>query len=1095
MTKKYTNLNRLKRSETLTEFKNFVNGMTNTESTPMFNAKDAVSNMQAGNKLPKTIIENLSEFSDEELLDISQAYLGTDGSCYFISDLFSGAALRSINLSNKVITNSSLLKSINIIHDKDPSKNISESNKNTINKSVKSSMQYGNINGDIKKKEKDGKDKEGNQEFKEVFTTAGGFDLSDNPNRIKQENQAGFLDINSNPSDPNRITEPSLGAIVFNDGTFGLPTRGQDEVAVFFNLINNIEMSLCSPYVYIKIISPKKEGKENISLEKTFRFGENPNGIGVAIDRKVEKNLLGSAGNASLDSLTKSQSIDYAFAGLELFTSPQTVSNSDIRRGDAGNEVLQPISSLLSLENIDITISGLGIGLFASKVARMKFTLHDKSRLPDISELVAVEEFGQTKIILEYGWHHPHGDINSDNVFGQFLNTLRDGGVFNVTKTSFSINDSSATIDVDLAMVGSREMTNVSAAGGVKVQSRVFKPLLEKIVEEEILPFEKYYKSSFKNNNATETTDSAKKALKEVRKVGRIAVNEASSRDSLMSREKFERFLSLHYKKNLDNNLKDQLREEIEDHFRINVTDLSSNRERTTQSDMRSNLVREISKKIAAIKDPGTDDPFIDQTLKSVTGLQAGVGSEVSPDESNPLRESTGFNLSEIYSLEKVDENPNRKNSFRDKYTSLGRVLMSFVGVPLATIGQYDEVQMLFYPLNHQSAGGHIFNMASFPIQIEKLVEVINNEIKSNQNISIKRMCILLERIMRDPQNEVYLIKSEVSKISDLRKINKSSLDKAFKQSTSEESFEPNSATKGELKSREIWELVNRITNGEGVPGKNYNKLLKPDELTKSDVNDIVNEIVEMHQENINNMLLKIYKSSDLYTEDIIEAKFVIPNMSVYFETCNPFIIRSDNSKEVDTERTILKVHIYDEETVSNKKAQLLQNIITQGSMTISGEVKEKYIAELENNPTKKDIKSLIKSSMPSLTLGSNMGQVTNFSISANTSGDTSQALMITSFLKNKNIMNDYDSAPNIDDMRVVPTTANIDMMGFPLLQRGQQIYIDAKTNTTADNIYVVQSVNHSISAGSFKTSADLTYTGTVSHSNIKTQLIKALKE
>ena len=132
---------------------------------------------------------------------------------------------------------------------------------------------------------------------------------------------------------------------------------------------------------------------------------------------------------------------------------------------------------------------------------------------------------------------------------------------------------------------------------------------------------------------------------------------------------------------------------------------------------------------------------------------------------------------------------------------------------------------------------------------------------------------------------------------------------------------------------------------------------------------------------------------------------------------------------------------------------------------------------------------------MPSVTLGSNMGQITSFGISANTSGDTSQALMITSFLKNKNVMNDYDSTPNIDDMRVVPTTANIEMMGFPLLQRGQQIYVDAKTNTTADNIYVVQSVSHNIGGGSFKTSADLTYTGTVSHSNIKSQIIKALKK
>lgn len=1085
MTKKYTNLNRLKRNETLREFKKFVNGMTNSESIPMFNRKDAITGLQSGNSISKDVLENISEFSDEQLNDISQAYLGTDGSCYFISDLFTGKALRSLKFDNKTITSSNLLKSITIVHDKDPSKNIQEIDTNTINKSVKSSMQYGNISGNIKKKESDKDD--------EFFITSGLADPSENRNTIKPENTAGFLDINQNPSDPNRITSPSLGAIVFNDGNFGLPTRGQDEISVFFNLINNIEMSLCSPYIYLKIISPKKEGKKQLSLEKTFRFKEKENIFSDAIEVDLKAQEIF---NKSLDtSVLQSQKIDYAYAGLELFTSPQTLSNSNIARDSMGEEVLQPISSLLSLENIEVTISGLGIGLFASKVARMKLTLHDKSRLPDISELIAVEEFGQTKIILEYGWHHPHGDISSDNIFGQFLNTLRDGGVFNVTKTSFSIKDSSVSIDVDLAMVGTREMTNVSAACGVKVQSRVFKPLLEKIIEEEIAMHEDFYSAATQIEYTPDQfnpSESIEKGLKEIRKVSRIAVNEASSRNSLMSREKYEQFLELYYKSKIDSQSKTLLDYELREYFKIRSEDLNNEREKVTNYDQSSNLVREMSKKLAAIRDIATDDPFIDQTLSTIFNFKGGVEAGVKPEESNPIRENVGFNLSEIYSLEKVDDNPNRKNSFRDRYTSLGRVLMSFVGVPLATMGQYDEVQMLFYPLNHQSGGGHIFNMASFPIQIETLVDTINEEIKKNQNISVKKMCVLLEKIIRDPQNEVYLIKDEVSKISDLRKINKSSLDKAFKQN---ESDKASVSETSELKSNEIWELVNRITNSEEAQGKNYTKLLNPNELKSDDVNEIVNELVETHQNNIDNILLKIYKSSELYTEELIEPKFVIPNMSVYFETCNPFIISDDNTKEVDTSRNVLKIHIYDEESIANKRAQLLQNIITQGNMTISKEVKNNIISELENNPSKKNIKSLIKASMPSITLGSNMGQIISFGINANTSGNTSQALMITSFLKNKNIMNDYDSAPSIDDMRVVPTTANIEMQGFPLLQRGQQIYIDAKTNTTADNVYVVQSVSHNISAGSFKTSADLTYTGTASHTSIKSQILDLLKK
>ena len=37
-------------------------------------------------------------------------------------------------------------------------------------------------------------------------------------------------------------------------------------------------------------------------------------------------------------------------------------------------------------------------------------------------------------------------------------------------------------------------------------------------------------------------------------------------------------------------------------------------------------------------------------------------------------------------------------------YSSLGKVVMSFIGYPMAASGFYDEVQVLFYPFNNQAA-------------------------------------------------------------------------------------------------------------------------------------------------------------------------------------------------------------------------------------------------------------------------------------------------------------------------------------------------------------------------------------------------------
>ena len=82
----------------------------------------------------------------------------------------------------------------------------------------------------------------------------------------------------------------------------------------------------------------------------------------------------------------------------------------------------------------------------------------------------------------------------------------------------------------------------------------------------------------------------------------------------------------------------------------------------------------------------------------------------------------------------------------------------------------------------------------------------------------------------------------------------------------------------------------------------------------------------------------------------IIEAKFVIPNMSVYFETCNPFIIRADNSKEVDTERSVLKVLDGDCETAIGVYSSIKNDIIELKAELFSIDGNERYYVESSKN-------------------------------------------------------------------------------------------------------------------------------------------------
>ena len=58
------------------------------------------------------------------------------------------------------------------------------------------------------------------------------------------------------------------------------------------------------------------------------------------------------------------------------------------------------------------------------------------------------------------------------------------------------------------------------------------------------------------------------------------------------------------------------------------------------------------------------------------------------------------------------------------------------------------------------------------------------------------------------------------------------------------------------------------------------------------------------------------------------------------------------------------------------------------------------------------------------------------------------------------------------EEVRVIPSTIKLDCIGLPVVQRGNQIYLDMGTGTTLDNIYTVTNVQHTIKPGDFSTSS-----------------------
>jgi len=122
--------------------------------------------------------------------------------------------------------------------------------------------------------------------------------------------------------------------------------------------------------------------------------------------------------------------------------------------------------------------------------------------------------------------------------------------------------------------------------------------------------------------------------------------------------------------------------------------------------------------------------------------------------------------------------------------------------------------------------------------------------------------------------------------------------------------------------------------------------------------------------------------------------------------------------------------------------------------------------------------KDNIKSIMPSMTMGSMFTGLKSVSVSSSTSGNVANTILVTANIENEDTQTGQGASDGIDDIFVIPASLKVTMFGMPLVQYGQQFFIDLGTGTTLDNIYAVTNLSHKIDPTGFETSFDLTFLG-----------------
>ena len=89
-------------------------------------------------------------------------------------------------------------------------------------------------------------------------------------------------------------------------------------------------------------------------------------------------------------------------------------------------------------------------------------------------------------------------------------------------------------------------------------------------------------------------------------------------------------------------------------------------------------------------------------------------------------------------------------------------------------------------------------------------------------------------------------------------------------------------------------------------------------------------------------------------------------------------------------------------------------------------------------------IKSLMMKRQPTIIHGATSGVVNSIKVSSNTSGQLSNIQMVETYGQALNASSPTEGEPaSFDEVVMLPTTIDLEMMGFPMLARGQQIFID----------------------------------------------------
>lgn len=821
--------------------------------------------------------------------------------------------------------------------------------------------------------------------------------------------------INSNINSPNRNSSPGLSVILQNHIRVTPAQKNTNACTMFLNSIPSIEMARCVPYldVQFQFGRPPTDANnrvQNASLEK-FLFGAVLAPAGSSSTHSITRLMLDA--NVITSSNRDGNDQDYSVAGMELFTAPMTLVNADeiddpqIR----STPVLDKFRPFLTFKDLSIEVRPT-TGIMCFKTAQMNFILHDRSRLAEIADFVRPDLYSNTEILIEYGWSHPEPP-GTGNHYATLLNGMRCREKYMITNVSFGMDElGQINVSLNLAMRGSTDMNTENIASdedGVGPILREVAALSTSIGELRRRVFQQ-----------------GAPGAREVRGIQILDAASDSAGQLLLTpalRTSLREFTAAMRRAAGTNPVVTDLLTALRNLY----GDRDSHGTAGEIPNLRSTVRENIANKLRRLMNH--NDPFIAPGIANPAlriGRQGGRNRQTpnAPPDDSVL---TGL----------------------PTYVSLAKLLLLFVGEPLARTGKFDDVQLIFYPMNIYAGLANSLNIGQFLVDTRYFFQQYTQFRLQNAsraaNVSLRDFLLFIAATMiDDPAATSYGLHD---------------------------------------------------THGAG-----FYQHVQENGTTTTQANSHMFPNSVALQTRIEALLHNV-------TPD---GSFRLPQIDFYIECCPESREAAGDGQATSgsDSKAILRVHIFDRQTTSyDTQGALLQSnrdseLRTIGDMpgretgnagvrqsqeesasTILAAARSAQLIEQvpDSSPPiyrilggPRRLKEFLMKTSPYIIFGSGGTAVQSAGVTTIQDSQLSTVNLLRSF--HGGPLEPNGENPGGLPLQVIPAEMSMQTWGCPLLEFAQQFFVDFQTGTTLDNYYTITGLSHKFEPGNFTTSIKFSF-------------------